>query len=141
MSSNQETNKLVTHQGSCHCGKVEWEVDAEESVVVWRCSCSICRMKGNDHFIVPRSRFRLLKGESYLTTYTFNTHRAKHKFCKICGVQSFYHPRSNPDGIGIKHTCVTSKTIKNVKIVKFDGKNWEKSFVENDAVISPMSKL
>ncbi|PIO61116.1 hypothetical protein TELCIR_17369, partial [Teladorsagia circumcincta] len=39
------------------------------------------------------------QGEEYLTTYTFNTHRAKHKFCSICGVQSFYVPRSNPDSI------------------------------------------
>lgn len=25
---------------------------------------------------------------------------AKHTFCKTCGVQSFYTPRSNPDGFG-----------------------------------------
>lgn len=35
-----------------------------------------------------------------MTTYTFNTHMAKHTFCKTCGVQSFYTPRSNPDGFG-----------------------------------------
>lgn len=55
-------------------------------------------MKANDHVIVPHKRFRLLGGEGHLTAYTFNTHRAKHMFCKVCGVQSFYQPRSNPDG-------------------------------------------
>lgn len=40
------------------------------------------------------------QGSDNLTTYTFNTHAAKHTFCKTCGVQSFYTPRSNPDGYG-----------------------------------------
>jgi len=41
-----------------------------------------------------------LQGADKLTTYTFNTHQAKHTFCRTCGVQSFYQPRSNPDGYG-----------------------------------------
>ena len=57
-------------------------------------------MKQNHHFIVPKSRFTLLKGADKITTYTFNTHIAKHTFCSLCGVQSFYSPRSNPDGYG-----------------------------------------
>ena len=57
-------------------------------------------MKQNHHFIVPESRFTLLKGADKITTYTFNTHIAKHTFCSLCGVQSFYSPRSNPDGYG-----------------------------------------
>ena len=44
--------------------------------------------------------FPMSQGEEDLTTYTFNTHAAKHTFCKICGVQSFYTPRSNPNGYG-----------------------------------------
>ena len=70
-------------------------------------SCSICAMKSNLHFVVPSSKFRLIKGSESLQTYTFNTHKAKHMFCKICGVQSFYIPRSNPDGYGkiLKKRC------------------------------------
>lgn len=55
-------------------------------------------MKRNDHVIVPHGDFRLLSGEDKLTTYTFGTHTAKHLFCSVCGVQSFYQPRSNPHG-------------------------------------------
>ena len=60
-------------------------------------------MKQNHHFIVPKEKFELLKGESVgeLTTYTFNTGQAKHKFCSKCGVQSFYIPRSNQNGYGM----------------------------------------
>ena len=41
-----------------------------------------------------------LQGEDNLTTYTFGSHKAKLTFCRTCGVQSFYTPRSNPDGYG-----------------------------------------
>jgi len=61
-------------------------------------------VKSNIHFIVPGSRFKLVKGSDNLTAYTFNTHQAKHLFCSTCGVQSFYVPRSNPDGYGM--TCL-----------------------------------
>ena len=57
-------------------------------------------MKQNHHFIVPKANFRLMKGKDAIKTYTFNTHKAQHMFCSICGVQSFYIPRSNQDGYG-----------------------------------------
>ena len=84
----------------------------------------------------------IIQDPSCLTTYTFNTHIAKHKFCKFCGVQSFYHPRSNPDGIGIKVYCVKKepKTIVSIKYKTFDGDNWENSIVDNSD-IKAMSKL
>jgi hypothetical protein len=74
-----------------------------------------------------------------LTSYEFNTKQAKHIFCKICGVQSFYQPRSNPDGYGIMPHCIDSNTIIEIIHVKFDGQNWEKSY-ENDATIKDLSK-
>lgn len=54
------------------------------------------------------------QGKENLTTYTFNTRAAKHTFCKTCGVQSFYTPRSNPDGYGTtipwqENNCFTVK--------------------------------
>ena len=62
-------------------------------------------MKKNVHTIVPTGRFHLLKGADKLTVYEFGTMTAVHKFCRICGVQSFYHPRSNPDGIAVTIAC------------------------------------
>ena len=61
----------------------------------------MCIMKKNVHTIIPARRFHLLKGADNLTVYQFGTMTAVHKFCRICGVQSFYHPRSNPDGIAV----------------------------------------
>ncbi|KAK6012236.1 S-(hydroxymethyl)glutathione synthase [Ostertagia ostertagi] len=65
------------------------------------------------------------QGGEHLITYTFNTHQAKHKFCRICGVQSFYVPRSNPDSIGIMPHCIDSPTVKELRFTAFDGEHWE----------------
>ena len=61
---------LVTHRGGCHCGAVQFEVEAPPRLVVQDCNCSICRMSGYWHLIVPAVRFRLLQGESALQRYT-----------------------------------------------------------------------
>ncbi len=42
-------------------------------------------------------------------------------------MQSFYHPRSNPDGVGVTLYCVDEGTIADVEIRKFDGRHWERS--------------
>uniref|UniRef100_H2ZRW8 Centromere protein V n=2 Tax=Latimeria chalumnae TaxID=7897 RepID=H2ZRW8_LATCH len=95
-----ESKGLLKHRGGCHCGAIRFEVWASVDLHVFDCNCSICRKKQNRHFIVPASHFKLLQGAHNLTTYTFNSHNAKHTFCKTCGVQSFYTPRSNPNGYG-----------------------------------------
>lgn len=116
----------MIYQGNCHCGAVKFEVEAPESVEVENCNCSICAMTGFLHLIVPARNFRLLSGEESLTTYTFNTGVAKHKFCKICGIKPFYIPRSNPDGIDVNLRCLSTQP-KHVKIIDFDGQNWEQN--------------
>ena len=121
--------------GSCHCGAVQFRVETPSSTVeVWRCNCSICSKKQNHHFVVPATRFTLLQGSDNLTTYTFNTHTSKHPFCKTCGVESFYVPRSNPDGYGIMVHCIDGDTITQVIYRDFDGKNWEREIEGSDIV-------
>merc|ERR1712018_704140 len=118
---------LVVHSGGCHCGAVRFTVNAPSQLTVYRCNCSICEKKQNDHIIVPHSQFTLLQGEDSLTCYTFNTHQARHLFCKICGVQSFYQPRSNSNGYGVMPHCLDKGTAYICEIREFDGENWEKS--------------
>jgi hypothetical protein len=77
------------------------------------------------HLIVPRSRFHLIQGGEHLATYTFNTGVAQHLFCKICGVKSFYIPRSNPNGYSVNARCLDPGTIEKVNVTPFDGQNWE----------------
>lgn len=114
----------MIYQGSCHCGAIKFEVKAVEDVEIENCNCSICSMTGFLHLIVPLRDFKLISGEENITTYTFNTGVAKHTFCKTCGIKPFYTPRSNPDGVDVNLRCLTPQP-KSVKIVNFDGQNWE----------------
>jgi len=111
---------LVTHRGGCHCGAVAFEVDAPAHLVVSECNCSICGMSAFLHLIVPRARFRLLRGADALSEYRFNTGTAQHLFCSRCGVKSFYVPRSNPDGYSINVRCLDRSSIAGVTIEPFD---------------------
>jgi hypothetical protein len=118
---------LAKHFGGCHCGRVRFEVEAMAEINATECNCSICVKSGYLHLIVPKSRFRLIQGAEFLSTYTFNTGVARHFFCKICGIKAFYVPRSNPDGYSVNVRCLEPETISKVTVSSFDGRNWEKS--------------
>jgi hypothetical protein len=114
-------------KGGCHCGAVTFEVQAPDEVELVDCNCSMCTKTGYLHLIVPKSRFRLLSGEDKLTTYTFNTGTAKHFFCKVCGIKSFYIPRSHPDGYSVNFRCLDPKDFKSILTTEFDGQKWEEA--------------
>ena len=118
---------LITHRGGCHCGAIAFEVDAPAHVTVSECNCSICRMTGYLHLIVPRTRFRLLRGAEVLTDYRFESGTARHLFCSRCGVKSFYVPRSNPDGYSVNLRCLDQSTLAEVTIEPFDDRDRESS--------------
>lgn len=119
----KQTN--VVHRGGCHCGAVRFEVEAESVIEAHDCNCSICQKSGYLHLIVPADRFRLITGKDELSEYTFNTGKARHYFCRVCGIKSFYVPRSNPDGISVNVRCLEPDTIEQLRILQFDGQNWE----------------
>jgi len=116
----------MLYQGSCHCGAVRFTVEAPEDLEVERCNCSICSKSGFLHLIVPASNFTLLQGQDALATYTFNTGVARHTFCSICGIKSFYTPRSNPDGVDVNVNCLDTLPAS-LSITEFDGQNWEQN--------------
>ncbi|MEF9977753.1 MAG: GFA family protein [Thermomonas sp.] len=114
---------LETMQGGCHCGRVRFEVDAAPGFEVLDCNCSICRMTGFLHLIVPASRFRLLAGADALVEYTFNTGTAKHRFCGHCGIKSFYVPRSHPHGFSVNACCLDDVDLAALNIIAFDDRD------------------
>lgn len=117
----------VAHLGGCHCGNVRFEVLAPPDLEALECNCSVCRHVGFLHLIVPRGRFRLLKGEGALSEYRFGTGVARHLFCPKCGVKSFYVPRSNPDGWSVNVRCLEPGTIRSLTIREFDDRDRERS--------------
>jgi len=119
---------VVTHSGGCHCGRVRFEVIAPKRLKVSECNCSICGKAGYLHLVVPADRFKLLSGNDTLRTYSFNTHTAKHLFCSVCGIKSFYVPRSHPDGISVNARCIDSETIEELTVTSFNVREWEAQY-------------
>ena len=97
----------------------------EEPVPALDCNCSVCRMTGFVHVIVPHETFQLITGRDALTAYRFGTGTAKHLFCRHCGVKSFYQPRSHPKAWSVNANCLDQRL--ELAVEAFDGANWEEA--------------
>jgi hypothetical protein len=114
----------VKHQGSCHCGKIRYEVEGELTGAM-ACNCSICSRKGALMWFVPRSTLKLLTPASDLSTYTFNKHVIKHHFCGTCGIHP-YGEGADPKGNAM--AAINIRTLENVDLDKipvhhYDGRS------------------
>ena len=114
-------------EGGCHCGAVRFEADVPERVEVLDCNCSICAKTGFRHLIVPHRDFQLLVGADALTSYRFGTGAANHLFCRICGVKSYYQPRSHPEAWSLNLNAIDDASNLSITLRSFDGRNWERS--------------
>jgi hypothetical protein len=76
---------------------------------------------------VAPDEFELLSGGDSLTTYAFETKVAQHKFCRYCGIHSFYVPRSHPDKIDVNARCLDGVDIAKLPTLCFDGAHWEEA--------------
>ena len=121
---SDKLEKPLSCEGGCHCGAVRFKV-LIDSNIVYDCNCSICRKKGFLHLIVTPENFTLIRGKESLTSYRFNTKIAEHTFCSICGVHSFYRPRSHPNKIDVNVRTLDLDLSDKFQIRSFDGRNWE----------------
>jgi len=113
--------------GGCHCKAVRFTAEIEDSVSLLICNCSICEPIAYEHLIVPEAKFTLEAADDALTSYRFGSGEAEHLFCKICGVKSYYWPRSHPGCVSVNFRGLDDQTGITVEREIFDGKNWEKS--------------
>lgn len=94
-----------TYSGSCHCGRVRFEVDADlDHVRVG--DCSICRKRGALNHRVDPADIRLLTPLDDLALYTFHTHTARDYFCRTCGILPFRRPRTAPEKWTVNVRCL-----------------------------------
>lgn len=81
------------YRGSCHCGAVGFECDADlEAAGTSKCNCSICAKSRFWKVVVPGADFRLVRGGDRLSVYTFDGDTGAgiaHYFCATCGVKCF----------------------------------------------------
>lgn len=93
---------MSQYKVSCHCGAVELRIEADRPFeTASRCDCSLCRRKGTPMLGVPLANLQVVKGQEALSLYSFNTHIAKHYFCKHCGIYTHHQRRSNPNEYGV----------------------------------------
>jgi hypothetical protein len=104
---------------------VRFEAEVPQAIEVLDCNCSICAATGFRHLIVPHQDFRPLSGEDSLTSYRFGTGAANHLFCSVCGVKSFYQPRSHPGAWSVNLNALDDASALAVTATAFDGRDWE----------------
>ena len=79
---------------------------------------------------MDQNQFNLISGKDSLSLYQFGTMRAKHYFCKHCGIHLFNNPRTYPEKVSVNVNCLDDYDLEKEmpKVFKFDGKNWEDAF-------------
>lgn len=114
----------MNYQGSCHCGKVAFDVEGEIKEAM-ACNCSICSRKGSLLWFAPYDKFKLRTPEQNLSTYTFNKHVIKHRFCSTCGIHAFgegVDPKGNKTA-AINIRCLEDFDFAAVPVKNFDGRS------------------
>lgn len=113
----------MSHKGSCHCGKISFEVEGDFDSVL-ECNCSHCSRKGYLLWFVPRTQFSLNSKEDALSTYTFNQHKIKHHFCSDCGCAPFgFGVNNGIEMAAINVRCLEDIDLGSVKREFFDGRS------------------
>ncbi|MDO9333840.1 MAG: ATP phosphoribosyltransferase regulatory subunit, partial [Dehalococcoidales bacterium] len=125
-----------TITGGCHCGGVRFSGRLpSRKVDILDCNCSICSATGFLHLMVPHEDFTLHTPAANLTSYKFGTKKADHLFCSICGIKSFYQPRSHPEAWSINVNALDLPCRKQLelRIEPFDGRGgWEQAHAKLD---------
>lgn len=111
----------MRYEGSCHCGKIAFEVEGDFAEAI-DCNCSMCRRRGGLLAFVARDSLSLKTPKADLSTYEFNRHVIKHHFCDHCGIAPFGEG-DGPNGpmAAVNLRCLPEFDIEVVKIVKYDG--------------------
>jgi hypothetical protein len=121
---------MTTHQGSCHCGEVRFEVDLDLSTGATRCNCSVCQKLALLGKHCKPTELRVLSGDANLATYEWGGRTAQRYFCKTCGVHVFargYLEQLGGDYASINVNCLDDIDPSRLTVGYWDGRhnNWQ----------------
>lgn len=114
----------MNYRGSCHCGRIAFEVEGDISKVM-ACNCSICQRKGALMWFVPRTALRLKTPEADMATYTFGGHTIRHHFCPVCGMHPFGEgipPKSDQVMAAVNVRCLEGVEPESYPVQHFNGR-------------------
>ena len=114
----------MKYRGSCHCGRVAYEVEGEINTAI-ACNCSMCQRKGSLLWFVPRDSFHLLTPEDAASTYTFNKHVIKHQFCPVCGIHPYGEGADSKGNrmVAVNVRCLEDIDLEAVTVQNYDGRS------------------
>jgi hypothetical protein len=111
---------MARYSGSCHCGAIRFEIEAEITDI-YTCDCSLCSRKNALMTTVPDAALTVLAGHDKLTLYQWNERIAKHYFCSVCGIYPFHRKRSMPDHWGVNVRCLEGFDPEGMPVRKAEG--------------------
>jgi hypothetical protein len=116
---------LTTYRGSCQCGAVKHALRTKPLTHAMECNCSMCGRAGALWTAAVDADLTIDCDLAGLGVRQFGTMRAKHYFCKTCGVHPFTRPRLDPTRWAVNVRCLEGVDVKALKVIPFDGQNWE----------------
>jgi hypothetical protein len=109
-------------EGSCHCGAIRFRVNAVISELT-TCDCSLCAKRNAVMAKIAEHALIMVTGEELLTLYQWNTRKAKHYFCRQCGIYVFHRKRAAPDHFGVNAFCLHDFDVKSMPVRPTQGAN------------------
>lgn len=107
---------IITHQGSCHCQSVRFEMKAPRTLIVKEGPGKIQYR----HTEVKNSSFRITRGQNTLKTYYVFTDdgqdRGGHVFCERCGCHVLFAPSRNSPLLLVNVNCMDAG-IRKIRVV------------------------
>lgn len=102
-------------QGSCLCGKVKYEIDAEPRLM-YHCHCGKCRAASGASFvtniIVATERFKVVAGLEDLSAFESSPNKHRY-FCSNCGSPIYSHGQKTQHYVSVR--CGTLKNDPGIR--------------------------
>jgi hypothetical protein len=122
----------MTVTGSCHCGKIAFEIDGEIPPKLTRCTCSFCAKRGHLYAYYEPQQFKLTAPAAEDAVYRWQTKMVAHHFCSACGCGTYSDsPDFQRDGtwdgktrrIGVNARLFDDFDAAEAPVQVIDGKN------------------
>lgn len=113
-----QRSECVTHRGSCHCGRIQFNVRASRRLHAVDVPSRIRYPRVTIHI----SDFESLSSEdvwSLYPVYDGDNNVGVHCFCSFCGVQIMYSPSVDPQEILINVECLNPTNIENIDVAYY----------------------